>query len=252
LGYTLVVLQNVNRLLGGVRQPAIGQVMELDANKKPRWKFDVTTYPVDAQITGPDRVLIAEYQIGRVSERDFKGTEVWSKHVGGNPIGVQRLANGNTFVVMQNRLVEYDRNGDEAWSFQRPSHDIFRAKKLRNGEVVFITNNGALTRMEGKTQKVLKNFAVGPIPVLFGSIDILTNGNVLVPDFQRNRVVEYDNDGKEVTAFNVQWPNSVMRLPNGDTLVASQNSRTVAIYGPNGQARWSHQLEGMPFNAKRR
>ncbi|MCI0380868.1 MAG: HEAT repeat domain-containing protein [Gemmataceae bacterium] len=252
LGYTLVVLQNVNRLVAGARQPAIGQVMELDANKKPRWKFDVPTYPVDAQITGPDRVLIAEYQGAKVSERDFKGTEVWSKLVGGNPIGVQRLAGGNTFVVMQNRLVEFDRKGEETWSMQRPNHDIFRAKKLRNGEIVFITNSGALTRMEAKTQKVIKNFQVGPIPVLFGSIDILTNGNVLVPDFQRGRVVEYDNDGKEVTSFGVQWPNSVMRLPNGNTLVASQNSRTIAEYDPQGKVRWTHQLEGMPFNAKRR
>lgn len=252
LGYTLVVMQNVNRLVGGARQPAIGQVVELDANKKPRWKFDVPTYPVDAQITGPDRVLIAEYQGGKVSERDFKGTEVWSKLVGGNPIGVQRLVGGNTFVVMQNRLVEYDRKGEEAWSMQRPNHDIFRAKKLRNGEIVFVTNNGALTRMEAKTQKVIKNFQVGQIPVLFGSIDILTNGNVLVPDFQRSRVVEYDNDGKEVFSFNVQWPNSVMRLPNGNTLVASQNSRTIAEFDAQGKSRWTHQLEGMPFNAKRR
>ena len=252
LGYTLVVQQNINRIVGGVRKPAVGEVIELDAARKPRWKFDVPTYPVDAQIVGPDRVLIAEYQGGRVTERDFKGNVVWEKAVGGNPIGVQRMPNGNTFVVMQNRLIEIDRNGTEAFSLNRQNHDIFRARKLRNGEVVFVTNNGMLSRIEAKTQKVLKTFNVGQIPVLFGSIDVLPSGGVVIPDFQQNRVVEFDAEGKQVASFNVQWPNSVMRLPNGNTLVASQNTRKVAEYDRNGREVWQHALEGMPFNAKRR
>src|SRR4029077_9522767 len=119
------------------------------------WKFDVQGYPVDAQIVkvnGAERVLVAEYNLpptqgGRVSERDFKGEVKWEKNVGGNPIGVQRLANGNTFVVMQNRLVELDRNGNEAFTMNRVNHDIFRARKLRNGEVVYVTNSGAFTRI---------------------------------------------------------------------------------------------------------
>jgi hypothetical protein len=252
LGYTLIVQQNTNRIVGGLRRPAVGEVLELDTNWKTRWKFDVPTYPVDAQIVGPDRVLIAEYQGGRVSERDFKGTIVWEKNVGGNPIGVQRLPGGTTFVVMQNRLVEFDKAGNETFSMNRPNHDIFRARKLRNGEVVFITNNGAFTRMEAKTQKVLKSFQVGQIPVLFGSIDVLPGGGVVIPDFQQNRVVEYDADGKQVASFAVQWPNSVLRLPNGNTLVASQNSRRVIEFSRTGQEVRSHTLEGMPFNARRR
>src|SRR5437773_838204 len=59
-------------------------------------------------------------------------------------------------------------------------------------------------------QRILKNFFVGNIPVLFGSIDILPNGGVVIPDFQQNRVVEYDGEGKIVTQFQVQWPNFVM------------------------------------------
>lgn len=255
LGYTLIVQQNINRIVGGLRRPAVGEVIELDAAKKPRWKFDVPTYPVDAQIVkvdGTDRVLLAEYQGGRVSERDFKGDVKWEKNVGGNPIGVQRLANGNTFVVMQNRLVELDRAGNEAFTMNRANHDIFRARKLRNGEVVYVTNSGAFTRIDGKTQKVVKAFQVSQIPVLFGSIDVLPDGGVLVPDFQQNRVVEYGPDGTQKNAFKVQWPNSVMRLPNGNTLVASQNTRRVAEFDRSGQEVWAHVLDGMPFNAKRR
>jgi hypothetical protein len=250
LGYTLVVQQGL-RIVNGRR--AMGEVLELKAgDKEPRWRFEVPTYPVDAQVIGQDRVLIAEYQGGRVTERDFKGNVVWEKAVGGNPIGVQRLANGNTFIVMQNRLVELDRQGKEAFTLQRQNHDIFRARKLKNGEVVFVTNQGMLTRIEGKTQREVKSFNVGQIPVLFGSIDVLPNGGALVPQFHNNQVTEFDANGKEVARFPIQFPNSAQRLPNGHTLVASQQARRIVEFDRNGQEVWSHMTDGMVFNARRR
>lgn len=253
LGYTLVVQQNFNRIVNGRRVTQQGLVLELDHNKKVRWKFEMPTYPVDAQVVQHDRVLVAEYQAGRVTERDFKGQIVWERAVGGNPIGVQRLPGGTTFVVTQQRLVEFDKSGKEVLVINRPNSDIFRARKLRNGEVAFVTNSGQYVRMEAKTQKVLKSFQVGQIPVLFGSIDVLPNGHVVVPDFQRQRVVEYDAQGREKTAFNSPWPNAVQRLPNGNTLVSSQNSRRVAEYDRNGREVWTYQdNQGMPFNARRR
>lgn len=249
LGYTVIVLQG-NRVLKGKR--ITGEVFEIDHNKKVRWKFDVPTYPVDAVVVGQDRVLIAEYQGNRVSERDFKGNVIWEKNANGNPIGVQRMPNGNTLIVMQNRIVEIDRNGTEGFKIDRPNHDIFRAKKLRNGDVVYITNSGQYVRVD-KNQKTVKQFQVAQIAVLFGSIDLLPNGGLVVPDFQQNRVVEYDGDGKQVASFNVQWPNSVQRLPNGNTLVASQNTRRVAEYDRAGREVWLYTPEnGMPFNARRR
>src|SRR5205807_9752103 len=108
------------------------------------------------------------------------------------------------------------------------------------------------TRMEGKTQKIQKTFNVGQVNVLFGSIDVLPDGGVIIPEFQQNRVVEYNADGKQMKTFNVQWPNSVMRLPNGNTLVASQNTRRIAEFDRGGREVWTHTLDGMPFNAKRR
>ena len=253
LGYILYVHQNFNFRPGMGRRGG-GEIVELDGNKKPRWKFDVPTQPVDAQVVGPDRVLVAEYQGAKITERDFKGNVLWEKNVGGNPIGVQRLPNGNTFVVMMNRLFEIDRKGEEVFSIQRPQHDVFRGKKLRNGEVVFITNVGTFTRMEAKTQKVIKSFQVANPAVLFGSIEVLPGGGVVVPDFNASRVVEYDSEGKQVASFNVQNPNSVQRLPNGNTLVASQNTRRLAEYNRQGNEVWSTTLEpgSQLFNARKR
>lgn len=255
LGYTLIVQHNNVNRLGVGRRGNQSEVMELGVGKRPRWKFEMATYPVDAQIVrvdGADRVLVAEYQGNRVSERDFKGEVKWEKAVAGNPIGVQRLAGGNTFIVTQNRLMEVDRKGTEVFVLDRRGPDIVRARKARNGDVVFITQNGMLTRVDAKSQKVLKSFHVGQVPMLFGSIDILPGGGVLVPNSQQGRVEEYDADGKQVKTINMQWPNGVMRLPNGNTLITSQNTRRIAEFDRAGHEVWSYTADGMPFNARRR
>src|SRR5262249_26867886 len=117
LGYTLMVVQN-NVIAPG--RGLTGEIFELDVKKNVRWKFDLPTYPVDAQIIGGNRVLVAEYQGGRVSERDLKGAIKWEYFCNSNPFAAQRLPNGNTFIAMQGRLIEIDHNKNEVWSYQRP------------------------------------------------------------------------------------------------------------------------------------
>lgn len=254
LGYTLIVQYN-NRIGPGMRGN-IGEVYEIDAEKKVRWKFEVNTYPVDAQIvSGGSRVLVAEYNGNRVTERDLKGDVKWEHNCGGNPFQVQRLPNGNTFIAMQSRLIEVDRDRKEVWSYQRPNGDIIRARKLPTGEVCFITNQGAnavYTRMDAQTQKVNKSFPVTAVQVLFGNMEILGNGNIIVPHYQQQRVVEYDQNGAQVATFNVNWPNSVVRLPNRNTLIASQNTRQIIEFDANRNQVSTQQTDGMVFIARRR
>lgn len=253
LGRTVIVQQKIRVAVGG---RVSGEVVELGKDNKPIWKFDVTSYPVDAQVyeeKGETRVAVAEFQASQVTIRNTKGDVLKDFRVGGNPIGVQRTDKGNIFVVLQNRLVEFDMTGKETYAYNRANHDIFRAKKLANGEVALITSSGQYFRIEAGSQRVKSNFQVASIPVLFGSMDVLPNGNVLVPDFQQNRIVEYNGEGKMVGAqINVQWPNSVMRLPNGNTLVASQNTRKVMEFTRDGRVAWEFVSDGMVFNARRR
>jgi hypothetical protein len=260
-GHTLIVQQTLTRVVNGKQMLAVGEVMELDKDKKVLWKFEVlhktnnrsAAYPVDAQILRQDRVLVAEYQNQRVTERDFTGKILWEQNIvpPGNPLAVQGMPNGNVFVVMQNRLVEFDRNHQEVFNLNRPNQNIFRARKLPNGEIVFINNQGQVTRMDAG-QRVLKSFNVGIIPALFGSIDILRNGGLLVPEYQQKRAVEYSADGKIVNQFPMEQPNSVMRLANGHTLVSSQSTRRVAEFDTRGQEVWSYTTDAMIFNARKR
>lgn len=230
-----------------------GEVLELDANKKERWKFEVDGYPVDAFVIRQDRVLVAEYNRNKVTERDFQGNIKWEQNVPGQPIGVQGLPNGNVFVVMQFQLVEYDRDHKIVFSFNRNNNNIFRARKMRNGDVVLITSTGQLTRIDPVKQTNVKSFQVGNLGTLYGSIDVLPDGGVLVPDYMQNRVVEYDADGKQRKQFGgVSWPNSVMRLPNGNTLVSSQNARTIVEFDRTGTEVMRITTNNTVFNARRR
>src|SRR5260370_31067684 len=93
-----------------------GKVVELGQNNNERWKIENLNYPVDAQVIGKDRVLVTEYQGRKVTERDHKGAVKWTKEVNNWPLSAQRLANGNTFIVMQNQLLEVNKEGKEVYS----------------------------------------------------------------------------------------------------------------------------------------
>jgi hypothetical protein len=249
LGYTMIVQHN-NRVGGNV-----GEIFELDKDKNVRWKMTIPVgYPVDAQIVGANRVLVCEYQGGKVTERDLKGEVKWEYRCGGNPFGVQRLPNGNTFIVMQGRLIEVDRNMTEVWSYQRVNQDIMRARKLPSGEVAVVTNLGAQAtymRLDPKTKQPTKQFNVVQVSMLFGSMDVLKNGNVLIAHYNNQRVVEYNQDGQQVNTLNLNWPNSVQRLPNGHNLITSYNQRQVYEYNGNNQV-WNYQTDGIVFTARKR
>src|SRR4051794_35857010 len=73
LGYTLIVYQ-LPKAPGN--DSAKYAVAELDAAKTVRWKFEVVG-SCEAQVIGPNRVLVAERTAQRVTERDFEGKILW-------------------------------------------------------------------------------------------------------------------------------------------------------------------------------
>src|SRR5260370_1389271 len=203
------------------------RIGEIGLDGKERWHIDGIQNPWDAQVLAGDRVLIAEFQAGRVTERNFKGDVLWERSAQ-NPIGCQRLINGNTFIICRNQLVEVTRDGKEVFKHDRPDYGIMGAYKLRNGKIIMFTNNGMSIRMDANGKEE-KSFSVGHL-MWGGGGDVLPNGHVLMPQWNGNKVVEYDQDGKVVWEAAFQWPSSASRLPNGNTLVASQNNNKIVEF----------------------
>jgi hypothetical protein len=244
LGHTLLVVRDP-------RMPT-GKVFEINAKKEVVWKIEGLQMPTDAVVIGRDHVLITEELGHQVSERDLTGKILWSKQVP-QPIGVQRLPNGNTFVACRSQLVEYDSRRREVFSYQRQQFDICAARKLRGGDAILTTRTGQCVRVDAKGKEaapVALQRGIMPYP---GDLDVLPNNHILVT--QQNGVAEYDPaGGPAVWQATFLRPTSVQRLPNGNTLVASgQASAMVAELDRAGKTVWKYDVtEGPVWRARRR
>jgi HEAT repeat protein len=251
VGFTMVICQNRAVVNKQVKQSTF--VCELDRAKNVRWKFDVPIGSMDAFLVGPQRVMVLERASQRVTIRDFRGKIRWEKMVPNNVLSVQRLPNGNLFMVTQNSLTETDANDKVVFNYQRNNPDIYRGRKMANGDVVLITNQGKLSRLDGKTQEERKSFDIGGfLGNLYGTVEELPNGNLLIPIYQRSLVVEFEPTGKEVWKMQIQNPSSAQRLPNGNTLVASQFQGRVMEFDTNHREVWSTTMDGNVFVARMR
>jgi HEAT repeat protein len=244
LGYTLLV-EAWSPMGNG------GRVLEIDAQGKKRWEISGLQYPVDAQVVGNDRVLIAEYSSSQVTERDFKGNVIWQKQVE-FPVGCQRLHNGNTLIVTQMQIQEVDRKGREVFTYNcQLNGQICVARKLRNGQFNVVTSGGRYYRLDAKG-KELKSYSVTLMYSLGAGIEFPGRDHVLMPMMQANKVTEYNAAGKLIWEAAIAQPSSSYRLPNGNTLVASQMGRRAVELNRSGKIVWEYKDNVSPHYATRR
>ncbi len=238
-GYTLVCDRNGNR------------VYEVDRTGKERWAIRDAGGPVDAVVLPGNRVLIAEFGADRVTERDFKGNILWEQRIA-NPVNVQRLANGNTFVAtVQGPIVEMDRSGKAVRSVANLPGNTLAGKRSARG-IAALTQNGQCILMDADG-KQLRSFASGHHQNSLGGIDQLPNGRILVVQMDNNKVVEFDAEGK--TTLEVDAPAGAIAatsLPNGHILLACQGSQRVCEIDRGGRVVWEHTGAGQVARARRR
>lgn len=230
IGYTLVVL--LDR----------GIIEDLDTANRVRWKIGNLEQPLDAQLLpGEQRVLVAEHQANRVTERNLKGEVLWKKTVDG-PLAAQRLPNGNTFITTQTQLLEVDKDGKEVFNYVRPDGAAFmRAMKLRNGDIACLTQLGVTRYVRltpsGKEYKEVRSWGV-QVRTSGGRIDVLPNDHVLIPEMENNRVVEYDARGQIVWEVAVEQPIAAVRLPNGNTMITLMLQNRAVEVDRTGKEVW--------------
>jgi HEAT repeat protein len=239
LGYTLLVMLNA------------GRIVELDAQDKERFAVDGLDFPLDAQMLSGDRVLVAEHNANRVTERNRRGEIVWEKKIE-SPLVAQRLHNGLTFIATPTHFIEVDRNGKEvATIFPPETESIMRARKLPNGEIICVLTSSRFVRLDC-TGRVLQSFMV-MVSTSGGRIEVLPNGHVLAPEMRHNWVAEYDAQGQIVRKIAFPSPVAATRLPNGHTLITSMEiERGVVEVDTAGKAVWEHRSETRITRAFRR
>jgi hypothetical protein len=251
LGYTTIVL--LDR----------GEILEVDARKQVRWKITNVVFPLDVQyLPGEggrgDRVLVAEYHINRVTERDLKGKILWTQQIAA-PQMAQRMPNGNTFICSDTRMIEVNQDGKEVFTYGTENGDrIMKAVKLTNGQIVALVSDAGLindprvVRLDAHG-KELHSFAVKMRTRLFGGrLDVLPNGRILVPHHLENKVIEYDPSGKIVWEVSVDLPIIATRLPNGNTLVTSMGQNRAVEFTRAGSEVWEYRADTRVTRAVRR
>jgi HEAT repeats/PQQ-like domain len=249
-GRTLIVMRD-----GTATKLTEGRVLEVGRDGKVRWQIESLKNPVDAQWLPGGRVFICESTGRRLTERNTKGEILWEKTIpltgagAGLPVSAQRLTNGNTFIATRTGVLEIDRGGKEVWSYTSTTGTVYTARRARNGEVAIVTTAATCVRLDAKGKEI------STIPVnrvlASGGIDVLANGNVLVPDYVQNKVLEYDAKGKVVWEAVLQRPASAVRLPNGHTLIACPLAKHVVELDREGKEVWKCDLEGRPYKVYR-
>jgi hypothetical protein len=232
-------------------QASNNQIQELDKDNKIKWTITGLNNPWDAQMLPGNKLLIAEYNGQRVTERTTDGKILWEKNVGSWPISAERLRNGRTFVACRNMCIELDKSGKEVFRLNRPGHDVYSARRLPNGQIVVITTGQMCIRFD-RAGKELKSFRMAN--VMYHQNEILDNGHVIVPMGWMNKVVEYNTEGKEIWSSSVvMQPSHGSRLPNGNTLITSQNwPNKVVEVGKDGKQVNEYSTNTYVFRARRR
>ncbi|MCI0460552.1 MAG: PQQ-binding-like beta-propeller repeat protein [Gemmataceae bacterium] len=246
LGLTLIVEYDSNI---GNRQ---GKAWECGRDGNPRWVVKDLLGPMDAQILPGGRILVAENNVSRVSERDLAtGKIIWQHNVA-NPVNVQRLPNGNTFIASYNFFVELDPNRRVVLNHNMsPSYFIFGARKLRNGHIVAVTSQGVLLEFNPATKQTVRTIKLG-FQGNWCGVDVLPNGRYLVAMMNPGEVREIDTTGKVHWTYRLQGAFRAERLPNGNTLVVSMTQRTVSEVDRAGNRIWSKTCDGRPWVAHAR
>jgi len=237
LGYTLVAYVDT------------GHVVETGPGGKVRWELRDVQMVYDAQALPGDRLLLAEFNNRRITERTLKGDVVWQRQMNW-PMNCQRLPNGNTFACSRSELVEVDKAGKDVLNVARPASDLFAARKLRDGQIVCVTNAGICQRLDPTGTRELKSFPVGQIAL--GGLEVLPNNHLLVAQYNVNKVQEYDLEGKLVWEADVATPSSAVRLANGHTLVTSSNAQALVELDRTGKVVAEEKMPSRPWRVRRR
>lgn len=168
--------------------------------------------------------LCSDYSGGKVCIVDTSGKIIW-EYPAKNSNDVWMLNNGNILFNDGNTVKEVTRNKKIVFEY-KSTGEIFACQRLQNGNT-FIgeCNRGRLLEVspEGdilKSINLLDSNAEGGHTFMRNARK-LSNGHYLVAHYGNQVVKEYDAEGKLIADYKAPGgPHSVIRLPNGNTLIS--------------------------------
>ncbi len=239
LGRTLVSEYHTNR------------IVEVGTDGKPRWTLENLGGPVDAVVLPGNRVLIGEYNAKRITERDFQGKILWEKSgLAGNPVAVQRLPSGNTFVATQQHICEYDRTGKALYEWAI-GKTIMGAYKGHDAHVWCLVAEGLVIEVD-PSGKVINSFPSNRGGEYCCGIDLLPRSGMLIALPNVGRVAEISSSGKTLQEFAAPNVTSATTLPNGNVLASSVKDKRAFEIDRAGKIVWEYKDDHEVYVVRRR
>lgn len=201
----------------------------------------------------PSMFVCTDYSGGRVMLYDNDNI-VW-QHEAPLSNDVWPLENGNILFTAGNAVLETTLANDTVFYYNGGDNHIFACQRLRNGNTfVGECESGRLLEIS-PAGEIVSEVCILPEgdkrrKSFIRNARRLDNGHYLVAHYGGKKVVEYDTDGKNVWEVPVSGgAHSVIRLPNGNTLVAvadaDKNARIVE-FNPRKQIVWQLTNDDFP------
>jgi hypothetical protein len=167
------------------------------------------------------------------------------------------LPNGNLMFNTGHGVKEVTRDKKVVFQYDSPS-EIYACQRLANGNTFIAEcNRGQLLDVapDGTVVKCVKLLPEGKDGghVYMRNARRLPNGHTLVAHYGMSLVREYDEQGQTVRSIAAPGgPHSVIRLPNGNTLIACGDQgqkQQVFEVDPEDKIVWQVQSEDLPESA---
>ena len=199
------------------------------------------------------RFVCTDYTQGKVFIVARDGKVEW-EYAAPSCNDVWALPNGNLLFNTGHGVREVAPDKKVVFDYQSPS-EIYACQRLADGNT-FIgeCNSGRLLEV-GLTGKIMHEVRLLPEGKDGGHLFMrnarrLDNGNYLVAHYGEDAVREYDHEGKVVREIPAAGgPHSVVRLPNGNTLIACADRKggpRVFEVDPAGQTVWEVRDGDLP------
>jgi hypothetical protein len=241
LGLRLVVANSINN-------DNKGAAWEYGSDHKKRWHLRDVGGPFDARVLPGGRLLLAEYNLRRVTERGRTGKVEWEYAPPNAPLEVQRLPNSNTLIATNYEILEVTRAKTVVFEFKDRTGNIFSAQKLANGHILYGLYSGHIVELDRTGQEV-NRFGIER-PSGLANIVVLPGGRYLLPLARTSRIVEMDRKGKVLREVPVTSPTCVAVLPGGNLLVGSHILNNVREIDPKGKVLWEQKADGQVFRVR--
>jgi len=229
-----------------------GRVWLAGRDGKERWAVTGLSGPNDARLLPGGRVLVAERNANKFTERDQTGKVLWEYTMNDGAIAVDRLPNGNTLCAGWTTVCEVTKDGKVVWTFSC-GLGVRYAYRLKNGSFLIASANGPVVELDAKGKEVRQitpqNHGGGT--GYWSSVELLSNGRYLMALGSSGKIVEIDKDGKVLWETSV--PNAVwaQRTRNGNTLISNFETRQVVEVDRTGKELKTTTLPGRMFTVRR-